>query len=399
MLKAINTMANLIRPASDRRTTRHTRSRSPPPAEVAKQAAIHQQPPAPILTRRMSKTLPLPADAPSARDTYPTKQTSPARSRKRSIAEVDTPDARPPSKTKQRRSYDDLSTWANDATKKLHGHVEDVPSGASTPMQDTSSAMGDKKSLRSKNPVRKASELADIFEDYDQIIANWEDGESTENSACVAWKQGNKLTATGVSSIGRDDKISVVDEPLTGAQLEEFRENQRKKAAKARAQIPPPNPSHTYTKRPPFDYTPYASALPSTEDPLADTIYTKVHNRHEGVERKSRNRERDNLQYKMSKASPVLEELEGEDWHKVFVIDKSERDSWLPKRRYFIAELRNAIKKQDALRDVELKKRRQEKEKRRREKESPSSSSEDDDERTCPPPPFPSPPIQMNIER
>ncbi|KAL1604060.1 hypothetical protein SLS60_005652 [Paraconiothyrium brasiliense] len=362
MLKAINTMANLIRPAQDRRTTRHTRSRSPPPAEVAKQAAVHHQPPAPILTRRLSKTL---AEAPNAFNTAPAKQTSPVRPRKRSIAEVDTPDARPQSKTKQRRSYDDLSTWANDATKKLHGHVEDVPSGASTPRpEDTSSAMGDKKSLRSKNPVRKASELADIFEDYDQIIANWEDGESTENS---------------VSTIGKDDKISVVDEPLTAAQLDEFRENLSRKAAKARAQTSPPNPAHTYTKRAPFDYTPYANALPATEDPLADTIYTKVHNRHEGVERKSRNRERDNLQYKMSKASPVLEELEGADWHKVFVIDKSSRDAWLPKRRYFIAELRNAIAKQDALRDVELSKRRQEKEKRRREAQSPSSSSSEDE--------------------
>lgn len=192
MLKAINTMANLIRPAADRRTTRHTRSRSPPPAEVAKPAAQeqHQQPPAPVLTRRLSKTIPLTpwdAQAPNAHDTLLPDQTSPAsaaRARKRSIAEIDTPEARPSSKIKQRRSHEDLT---NDVTKKLHGYVDDVPSGASTPRpvdaaHDTPSAMVDKKSLRSKNPVRKASELAEIFDDYDDIISKWEDGETTESS-------------------------------------------------------------------------------------------------------------------------------------------------------------------------------------------------------------------------
>ena len=190
MLKA---MANLIRPATDRRATRHTRSRSPPPAEVARTAAHQQQPPlAPIFTRRLSKTLLLsPQDLgqPNAIVATPVQQASPARSssRKRSIAEVDTPDARPPARTKQRRSCDEVPGSTNGVTKKLHSNVEDVPSGASTPKPDdaaqTTSTM-DKKSLRSADhSVRKATQLSEIFEDYETTIANWEESESADNSA------------------------------------------------------------------------------------------------------------------------------------------------------------------------------------------------------------------------
>ena len=137
-----------------------------------------------------------------------------------------------------------------------------------------------------------------------------------------------------------DEAIPLVAEPLTEAQLEELREA----AAEARAQREPPNPQHTYTRRAPFDYTPYANALPTTEDPLADSVYTKVHNKHETKERTSRNDQTRRFQYKMYKAPAVLEELEGEDWHKVFAIDKSERSAWESKRKYYTKELQVAIR-------------------------------------------------------
>ncbi|KAK7191918.1 something about silencing domain containing-protein [Paraphaeosphaeria sporulosa] len=371
MLKAINTMANLIRPAADRRTTTHTRSRSPP-HEVAKQAAIQQQqqqpPAAPISTRRPSKALAQPADAPNARDAA-----SPARAsaRKRSIADVDTPDARPQSKAKQRRSYDDLSTWADDATKKLHGNVDDAPSGASTPKpQDTPAAMADKKSLRSKGSVRKASVLAEIFtpDGYDDILAGFGPVDSAESNA---------------SSIGSDDQIALVDEPLTAAQLAAYRETLREKAAQARAknQTGEPAPHHVYRPLPPEDYSPYAR-LPAAADPLADGVsrYAKEHKRHEREERKERNLDVERHQFRMSKAPAVLEELEGDDWHKVFVIDKSERKAWEPKRAHVINLLRTALARQDAFRDIELKKRRREKERRKREREGTEDEDESEDE-------------------
>lgn len=192
MLKA---MANFIRPATDRRASRHTKSRSPPPAEVARTAAHHQQqPPAPIRARRLSKTLPGPSQ--DAADSYATAAFStnqpspPARSsaRKRSFAELDTPDTRLPSKIKQRRSHDDLNTPANGATKKSDSNVDHVHSGTSTPRPvdaaQTPSSMLDRKSLRSGDPSgRRATQLAEIFDDYETTIANWEEGETVDNGA------------------------------------------------------------------------------------------------------------------------------------------------------------------------------------------------------------------------
>ena len=192
MLKA---MANFIRPATDRRASRHTKSRSPPPAEVARTAAHHQQqPPAPIRTRRLSKTLPEPSQDTgdsNATAALPTNQSSPpARSsaRKRSFAEVDSPNARLPSKIKQKRSHDNLATPTNGATKKSDSSFEHLHSGTSTPRPvdaaQTPSAVLDKKSLRSGDPSgRRATQLAEIFDDYETTIANWEEGETADNGA------------------------------------------------------------------------------------------------------------------------------------------------------------------------------------------------------------------------
>lgn len=77
----------------------------------------------------------------------------------------------------------------------------------------------------------------------------------------------------------------------------------------------------------------------------------------------------------------MLAELEADDWHKVFVIDKAARDSWAPKRAHIIALLRTALARQDAFRDIELRKRRRDKEKRRREREGTEDDEESEDER------------------
>lgn len=194
MLKA---MANFIRPATDRRTMRHTRSRSPPPVEVARAAAHHQQqhsPPA--STRRPSKALPVPsrpAAHSNATVATPADHPSPAPSsaRKRSFAEVDTPEARPPFKVKQRRSDDQLFSSSNGATKLLDSHAEITRSSTSTPKPSdaaqTPSAATDRKSLRSGDPSgRRATQLAEIFEDYETTIANWEDAEPADSGTYEA---------------------------------------------------------------------------------------------------------------------------------------------------------------------------------------------------------------------
>jgi hypothetical protein len=189
MLKA---MASFIRPAPDRRPMRHTRSRSPPPAEVARTAHHQQQPSPPVAARRLSKTLPVPSQAAAhsnATVATPTDPPSPARSsaRKRSFAEVDTPEARPPFKVKQRRSDDHFLSPSNGATKLPDSIVDNIRSGTSTPKPgdaaQTPSAATDKKSLRSGDPSgRRATQLAEIFEDYEVTIANWEDAEPTDSS-------------------------------------------------------------------------------------------------------------------------------------------------------------------------------------------------------------------------
>lgn len=82
----------------------------------------------------------------------------------------------------------------------------------------------------------------------------------------------------------------------------------------------------------------------------------------------------------MYKAPAVLEELQSEDWHKVFAIDKSERGRWESKRKYYITELQTAIRKQEVLRRTELEKRRKETARRRRMNETPASDEEDEEE-------------------
>ena len=81
----------------------------------------------------------------------------------------------------------------------------------------------------------------------------------------------------------------------------------------------------------------------------------------------------------MYKAPAVLEELEGEDWHKVFGIDKSERGEWDSKRKYYVTEMQDAIRKQEALRQTELEKRRKETARRKRKNDSASDEEEEDD--------------------
>ncbi|KAL5449647.1 hypothetical protein PMIN06_006774 [Paraphaeosphaeria minitans] len=407
MLKAINTMADLMRPAADGRTARpttHDDVAKQPAVHHAQPAVLHEQPilhdqpaifhdlpallrpqnpilhdqpaPAPAATRRLSRTLAPPAEGPNPPDSL----------RKRSIAHVDTPEAPPRSNTRQRRSYDDLSTWADDATKKLHSNVDDVACRPSTPTptptpEDTPAAMADKKSLRSKASVRKPSVLAEIFtpEGYDDILAGFDAVDSAETNA---------------SSIGSDDQMTLVDEPLTPAQLAEYRETLKQTATRLAGyretlkQTPlqladlkhtPPEPKHVYTPLSPEHYSPYLR-LPATADPLADDVYTKEHKRHEREERKERNLDVERHQFRLSKAPAVLEELEGDDWHKVFVIGKSVRRPWEPKRAHVTTLLRTALARQDAFRDIELKKRRREKEKRKREREGTDEDDDDDDD-------------------
>lgn len=82
----------------------------------------------------------------------------------------------------------------------------------------------------------------------------------------------------------------------------------------------------------------------------------------------------------MYKAPAVLEELQSEDWHKVFAIDKSERGEWESKRRYYVTELQVAIRKQEALRQTELEKRRKETARRKRKNDSPVSDEDDEED-------------------
>jgi hypothetical protein len=189
MLKA---MAHLVRPAPERRTSRHNKSRSPqPPAgdELVK-AQQHPPPPPPqpaISTRRSSRTtLSLDNGIPNAtlqQQTLP-KTAPPTRSgsRKRPASEIAT-DPRPPTKVTVTQPHGDLVRITNGVLRELSIDADDVPSGVSTPdANGTRATLGvptqtpagsqDKRSLRSHDGgSRLKSDLATYFANYDDIMA------------------------------------------------------------------------------------------------------------------------------------------------------------------------------------------------------------------------------------
>jgi len=197
MLKA---MANLIRPAPERRTTRHNKSRSPLPFLGGDELQMsspapqqhHQAPAATIPTRSSSRTSSDDRSKPNAKATKPVDSSRPG-TRKRAaastsaLADATPSDARPPTKVTVTQPHGQLLRITNGVPKQLGIEPYLVPSGASTPKPNgaglavPTSALqpqpvsSDKRSLRSHDGgSRLKSDLATYFSSYDDIIAGVE---------------------------------------------------------------------------------------------------------------------------------------------------------------------------------------------------------------------------------
>jgi hypothetical protein len=186
MLKA---MAQLIRPATERRTaTRHNKSPSPPPPRGDDVLSAHEQHPKPAIARRSSRAAPpLQDDAPdaTAAQQTPAKAAAPltrTSARKRPASEIAT-DPRPPTKITVTQPHGELLGITNGVPRGLGIAADEVPSRPSTPAASsrgvtlavpapTAASSTDKRSLRSQDGgSRLKSDLATYFANYDDVMA------------------------------------------------------------------------------------------------------------------------------------------------------------------------------------------------------------------------------------
>ncbi|KAF2682749.1 hypothetical protein K458DRAFT_390666 [Lentithecium fluviatile CBS 122367] len=357
MLKA---MAQFIRPATERRASRHVKSPSPRPAGGDELVAAQQQHQPAIPTRRSSRPAPPPpqSDTPIATNSSrPPATAAPptrTRSRKRPASEIAT-DARPPTKVTVTQPHGELVRITNGVPKQLGIGADDVPSGSSTPNPSgmgaslgvpaqTPAPSTDKRSLRSHDGgSRLKSDLATYFGNYDDIMAG---------------------VPKPPEFLDIDTPIYLVDEPLKSSKTLDppSPEASRKSASpsrscKSRAQSPtrkssiasiPPSKSSA-----PFialDYTNIARVLSNdgNEDPLNDNIYFGQHRRAERKEKQLRNIEKDRAMHEKAQLERLLDGLQGPDWLKVMGITgvtDGERKNWEPKRDYFIKEVQALVDK------------------------------------------------------
>lgn len=407
MLKA---MANLIRPATERRATRHNKSRSPPlPAggDEFDTSAQKQQPHHTTLsTRRSSKTTPLLSlddEKPHAKVIHqtPPQPAPPTRtsSRKRpASALADAPaDPRPPTKVTVTQPHGELLRITNGVPERLGIEADDVPSDASTPRPNgttpglTVPAQGgnnqDKRSLRSQDGgSRLKSDLAIYFSCYDDIIAGVPKPPGMLSTAPV-WREANMDT----EFLELDTPIYLIDEPLQTPNRPEppSPETPRKSASPSRsrkAQVPTPSrkasiasipPAQSSTSYQDLDYSTIAKHLRNDagEDPLADSVYFTHHRRAERKEKQLRNIEKERAMHEKVQLERLLDGLQGPDWLKVMGITgvtDGERKEWEPKRDFFVKEVEALVDKFRMWKEQEKK--------LRAEKEAAHAAKEEEDD-------------------
>ncbi|PVI08076.1 hypothetical protein DM02DRAFT_608181 [Periconia macrospinosa] len=404
-------MANLIRPATERRVQRLNSSRSPPaaPPSAASPSASsifeveHDENKSSLrhtATRRTSRNPSLlpPHDDVIPQNTTATATTPPRSSRKRPASAIEdaTTDARPPTKVTVTQPHGELFRITNGVPTSLGIGADDVPSGLSTPTasgavpprlaapaqtsQQTGTPSTDKRSLRSHDGgSRLKSDLATYFSGYDDIIAGVE--KSPE-------------------FLGVDARIYIVDEPIKAAKASQepsLSGSSRKsvspsRSRKARTQTPTrrssvtsiPQPSRSPTSYQEIDYSSIANTLTDTDDdPLADSVYFAQHRRAERKEKQLRNIEKERAMHEKVQLERLLDGLQGPDWLKVMGISgvtDGEKKDWEPKRDYFIKEVEALVDKFRLWKEQEKRVRAEKEAALAKEEEEEEESSEPDND-------------------
>ncbi|CAI6278423.1 unnamed protein product [Periconia digitata] len=399
----LQAMANLIRPATERRVQRLNRSRSPPAAPPSAPTGSvtsifhvdndeNEISPRPSTSRRTPRNavLPPPSDEIISHKKTPTP-TPPRSSRKRPASAIEdaSTDPRPPTKVTVTQPHGELLRITNGVPAGLGIGADQLPSANSTPVpprlaapvrtpQQPGSANTDKRSLRSHDGgSRLKSDLATYFSGYDDIIAGVE--KSPE-------------------FLGVDVPIYIADEPIkTAKSLQEppTPNASRKSVSPSRSRkprahtptrrssaAPIPQPSHTSTSYQELDYSSITDIPTETDDdPLADSFYFAQHRRAERKEKQLRNIEKERAMHEKVQLERLLDGLQGPDWLKVMGISgvtDGEKKDWEPKRDFFVREVEALVDKFRLWKEQEKRVRAEKEAALAKEEEEEDESSESD---------------------
>lgn len=116
---------------------------------------------------------------------------------------------------------------------------------------------------------------------------------------------------------------------------------------------PPPQPDYFRNLQPPhnselIDLEQYAVPSKSHEDPLADSVYLKAHQKAERHEKQMKNGDKERAQHEKYQLERLLEELQGPDWLKTLGISgitDTEKRRYEVKRALFVRETKALIDK------------------------------------------------------
>lgn len=116
---------------------------------------------------------------------------------------------------------------------------------------------------------------------------------------------------------------------------------------------PSPQPDYFRNLQPPhnsevIDLEQYAAPSKSHEDPLADSVYLKAHQKAERHEKQMKNGDKERAQHEKYQLERLLEELQGPDWLKTLGISgitDTEKKRYEVKRALFIRETKALIDK------------------------------------------------------
>lgn len=131
-----------------------------------------------------------------------------------------------------------------------------------------------------------------------------------------------------------------------------------------------------------IDLSQYATTSAEVEDPLADSVYIKAHQKAERHEKQMKNGDKERAQHEKYQLEHLLEELRGPDWLKTLGISgitDSEKKRYEVKRALFIRETKALIEKFRRWKEEE---KRRKLERQQNQVEESGSADKDEEERS-----------------
>lgn len=245
----------------------------------------------------------------------------------------------------------------------------------------------DKRSLRSHDGgSRLKCELSQYFSNYDELISIEPRKQGRNHSNSCKHALADTFAADIVTP---HTKVHIVDAsinadiPASGDQTNSFTghdkdggRNKRKGYGKSSECMRWPD--HVLTDltdatRLSFPTQPSQRPRSSSEDPLDDNIFLKVHLREERKEKQLRNIEKERAMHEKVQLERILDGLRGHDWLRVMGISgitDGEKRLYEPKRDHLIKEVRALLEKFRLWKEEEKR--------RKAEKEETMDESEDD---------------------